>query len=85
MAKKNFINIVDFGNANLRFSVFYTELKQKFSETISFATENGYNADYNNLIKKIKKAEKKIGTHVQDIILLLDTKELFLIDTVYNL
>ncbi len=80
MAKKNFINIVDFGNANLRFSVFDTELKQKFSETISFATENGYNADYNNLIKKIKKAEKKIGTHVQDIILLLDTKELFLID-----
>ena len=80
MDKKNFINILDFGASKIRFAVFNNELKQQYSDTKSVK----YNTDYSNHLEEIslivKKAEKNIAMHIQDMVLSLDQENLFTLD-----
>ncbi|MDC3097783.1 hypothetical protein OA332_02305 [Candidatus Pelagibacter sp.] len=80
MNKDNLYNIIDFGMSTIRFSVFDSYLNEKFSE-INFVS---YDKEYKNHLDKIdliiKKAEKKNSTHINDIILIMDTSEVFTID-----
>ena len=80
MDKKNFINILDFGASKIRFAVFNNELKQQYSDTKSVK----YNKDYSNHLEEIslivKKAERNIAMHIQDIVLSLDQENLFTLD-----
>ncbi len=84
MDKENNFSILDFGNSKLRFSVFSFDLKNLFSETISTKTELGNSILFDDIKKLIKKAEKKISTHINDIILLSDTPKSFVINLSLN-
>ncbi len=80
MNKRNFFNIIDFGSSKVRFTNFDINLNEKFSDSIKV----NLNADLQNhfevVNKIIRKAEKKFSYHIEDIILLLDSAELFVID-----
>ena len=80
MNKRNFFNIIDFGSSKVRFTTFDINLNEKFSDSIKV----NLNADLQNhfevVNKIIRKAEKKFSYHIEDIILLLDSAELFVID-----
>lgn len=72
---KNFLNIIDLGSSKWRFVVFDKNLKKKYSDTITSAFDN--NKAIQNVIKR---AEGEIQSHIEDIILIFDCKELITID-----
>ena len=72
---KNFLNKIDLGSSKCRFVVFDKNLKKKYSDTITSAFDN--NKAIQNVIKK---AEGEIQSHIEDIILIFDCKELITID-----
>ncbi len=80
MAKKNLLNVMDFGMSKIRFSVFDKELKQQYSNTQTVKYDKGYLNHIQEIISIIKKAEKKISMHIQDIILSLDHENMFTVD-----
>ena len=76
MSENNYYNIIDFGSSKIRFSVFDNKLKEKFSES-KITIFNNDNLSYFFEIKNIvKKAEKEISSHIEDVILILDSKRL---------
>lgn len=84
MAKKSFFNIVDYGTSNIRVSIYNSELIEKFSETYTNLL-NERNLDHLNVLTNIiKKAEKKISSHIEDLIVILDSKQMFVIDLCLN-
>ena len=77
---KKYFNILDFGASKIRFSVFDEQLTEKYSESKLIRNEKII-SNQSDIIKLIiKSAEKNISQHIQDIILILDTKNLFCID-----
>ena len=62
------------------FAVFDNKLNEKFIETNEVIINENYSNHFNLINQITKKAEKKISTHIQDVILALDTKDLFTID-----
>ena len=60
MAKKNLLNVMDFGMSKIRFSVFDKELKQQYSNIKTVKYDKGYLNHIQEIISIIKKAEKKI-------------------------
>ncbi len=80
MSREKSFNLLDFGSSKIRFSVFDLDLKEKFSDKRLINFDNDYSNHFKELINIIKKAEKKISFHIKDIVLLLDTSELFIID-----
>ena len=84
MAKKSFFNIVDYGTSNIRVSIYNSELIEKFSETYTNLL-NERNLDHLSVLTNIiKKAEKKISSHIEDLIVILDSKQMFVIDLCLN-
>ena len=79
MSNQNYFNILDFGSSKLRFSVFGDDLKLKYSTSKSVEIENNYLNKIEIFNDIIKKAEKKISKHIEDIILTLDTTEMFVV------
>ena len=81
MNKINYFNLIDFGSSKIRFSVFDSDLKEKFSETktVTYNNEN-YDNHFDEIRKTVKKAEKKISFHINDIILILDSPNLFTVE-----
>ena len=80
MSKDNYINIFDVGASKIRFTVFDKKLNNIFSNNISISHDKEY-IDYLDQIKQIvKNAEKKISTHIENIVLATDTNELFSIN-----
>ena len=81
MNKVNYFNLIDFGSSKIRFSVFDSDLKEKFSETktVTYNNENYVN-HFDEIRKTVKKAEKKISFHINDIILILDSPNLFTVE-----
>ena len=80
MNKENYTNIIDFGSNKIRISVFDNELNEKFFETCKVLIDENFSNHLDVVTKIIKSAEKKISSHIQDIILTLDSKDLFTID-----
>ena len=80
MNKDNLYNIIDFGMSTIRFSVFDSYLSEKFSEVNIVSYDKEYKNHLDKIDLIIKKAEKKNSTHVNDIILIMDTSEVFTID-----
>ena len=78
MSKDNYYNLIDLGSSKINFSVFDINLNEKYSETkeLKFEKKN----KFETIIELIKKAEKQNSFHVKDIILLLDTADLFNIE-----
>ena len=80
MDKENYINIFDIGSSKIRFSVFDKNLNSIFSDNI-YKEKDADIIDYSNKINKIiKKAEKKIFNHIEDVVIATDTKKLITID-----
>ena len=80
MDKENYINIFDIGSSKIRFSVFDKNLNSIFSDNILKEKDSDI-IDYSNKINKIiKKAEKKIFNHIEDVVIATDTKKLITID-----
>ena len=80
MSKDNYINIFDVGASKIRFTVFDKNLNNIFSNNISISHDKEY-IDYLEQIKQIvKNAEKKISTHIENIVLATDTNELISIN-----
>lgn len=73
-----FYSIVDFGSSKIRFSVFNSKLDEEYSQSV-LLTDN-YNENFENIKKFIKNGERKISNHIEEIILLLDSSNIFSID-----
>ena len=80
MGKKNYFNVIDFGSSKIRFASFDNNLDEKFSESIKIYTNENLQSHFEIINKIIKKAEKKFSDHIEDIILILDSAQLFTID-----
>ena len=76
MNKKNYFNIIDLGSSRVRLSVFDNELNNIFSESKNLDFNRDEIDNFNNIQNLIKKAEKKISSHLDNIILLVDTNKL---------
>ena len=80
MYKDKYFHLIDLGSSKVRFSVFDKDLGEKFSKTRSIKFDYNYTNQFKVIDQIIKEAEKKISSHVNDIILLLDSPEIFTID-----
>ena len=80
MGKNNYFNIIDFGSSKIRFASFDNNLEEKFSESIKIYKNENLQSHFEAINKIIKKAEKKFSYHIEDIVLILDSAELFTID-----
>ncbi len=80
MNNKDFLNIIDLGSSKIRLSVFDVNLKNKFSKSILVAQEKYKSNNHSELKKIIREAEKSISNHIQDIVIMLDSSEIFIID-----
>ena len=76
MNKKNYFNIIDLGSSRVRLSVFDNELSNIFSESKNLNFNKDEIDNFNNIQNLIKKAEKKISSHLDNIILLVDSNKL---------
>ena len=70
MNKKNYFNIIDLGSSRVRLSVFDNKLSNIFSESKNLNFNKDEIDNFNNIQNLIKKAEKKISSHLDNIILL---------------
>ena len=77
MNKENYISIIDFGSSKIRFSVFDSNLNEKFLESSNAILESDYSNHFKKINHIVKLAEKKISSHIQDIILTIDPNDLF--------
>ena len=80
MNKNNFLNIIDFGSSKIRFASFDINLEEKFSDSSKVYINEDFQKYFEIIKKIVKKAEKKFSHHIEDIILILDAAELFVID-----
>tara|TARA_B100001121_G_C18648877_1_gene603052 strand:- start:147 stop:1310 length:1164 start_codon:yes stop_codon:yes gene_type:complete len=80
MSKESYINIIDFGSSKIRFSVFDNKLNKIFFKSNSVSIDENFSNHFNFIDENIKKAEKEISSHIKDIILTLDSKDLFTIN-----
>ena len=76
MNKKNYFSIIDLGSSRVRLSVFDNELSNIFSESKNLNFNKDEIDNFNNIQNLIKKAEKKISSHLDNIILLVDSNKL---------
>ena len=80
MSNEDYFNILDLGNSNIRFSVFDNKLNECFSDKLIKNLDNVNLDNFDGIYSLIKRAEKKISSHINNIILTIDSKELFPID-----
>ena len=84
MSKDKYFNLIDYGASKIRFSVFDKNYNEKYSETVEAIYNQKYNNHFEEIVKIIKKAEKQISFHIEDIILILDTPNILTIDVSFN-
>ena len=80
MTKSNFFNIIDYGLSKIRIAIFDSNLNICYSESILKKSIDKSENNFDNLKDIIRKAEKKISSHIEDIILILDSKKTLVID-----
>ena len=77
MGKNNYFNVIDFGSSKIRFASFDNSFDEIFSESIKVYTNENLQSHFEAINKIIKKAEKNFSDHIEDIVLILDTDQLF--------
>ncbi len=80
MINKKINTVIDLGNSAIRLSIFDEKNKNIFSliEEIEYLSEE--NNLSNSLKKIIRKSEKEISSHIDNIILLIDKSNILIID-----
>ena len=84
MDKKENFNIIDFGSSKIRFTVFDKDLNNRYIDTVEIKLTDNFSSQLTNVQKLIKQAEKKNSSHIENIILLFDTPDVFTIDVSLN-
>ena len=80
MINKKINTVIDLGNSGIRLSVFDEKKKNIFSliQEIEYLSEEN---NLSNCIKKIiRKSEKEISSHIDNIILLIDESNILILD-----
>ena len=80
MNKDQFFNVIDFGSSIIRFTVFNDKSNQVFSESIPVNFEKSFTNHIDLINNTVKKAEKKISSHIENLILITDSKDTISID-----
>ncbi len=80
MNKKKIYNIIDFGSSKIRLSIYDNNSNENYSETILKNNTSISNGSCKELEDLIKRAEKEISYHIEDVIILVDSSKLFSID-----
>ena len=80
MNKINYFNVIDFGSSKIRFASFDNKLNEKFSKSEKVSLNENLQNHFETINTIKKKAEKKLSNHIEDIVLILDSAELFTID-----
>jgi len=80
MKKNNYSTVIDFGSDNLRLGVFNNDSKNIFSISKEIFEKKDYNEHSQSLSNLIRNAEKKISSHLENIIVLYDHSEFYSID-----
>ncbi len=75
MIKDQYYNVIDFGSSNIRFTVFNKQLNHIFSRNIPVNFENSFTNHIDLINETVKIAEKKISLHIENLILITDSKE----------
>ena len=84
MIKSNSFTIIDLGSSKIRFSVFDKNLKLLFKNSSIIKYKDNFLDYFSNLQNTIKIAEKKISSHIKDANVILDSREMFIIDISLN-
>ena len=77
MKKIENIVIIDFGSTSLRLGVFNENLNNLYTKSQEIYKKDHLEEYSSNLNLLIRDAEKKISSHLQNIIVLYDTSEIF--------
>ena len=80
MENYKYFNIIDYGSSKIRIAIFDSRVNICFSEAIQNSSNIDTNENFENLKNAIKKAEKKISSHIEDIILILDCRKTLIVD-----
>ncbi len=80
MKKNNYSTVIDFGLNNLRLSIFNDDSKNIFSISKEIFEKKNYEEHSKSLDFLIRTAEKKISSHLQNLIVLYDNPEFNSID-----
>ncbi len=80
MSDKDYFNLIDFGSSKIRFSVYDNHFYEMYADSKSILFEEEYKNHFNFIVDTVKEAEKKLSYHIKDIILLLDSSNIFTID-----
>ena len=84
MIKSNSFTIIDLGSSKIRFSVFDKNLKLLFKNSSIIKYKDNFLDYFSDLQNTIKIAEKKISSHIKDANVILDSREMFIIDISLN-
>ena len=80
MIKNNYFNVIDFGSSKIRFSIFDKKKNNKFIETFQVCQNNKETNNFKIIHQAIKRGEKIISSHIENIILTFDTNSIFIIN-----
>ena len=80
MNKNDFFNILDFGSSKIRFTIYDNKFKEKYFNSVSINVHKDSYDHFDIINNIIKDSEKKISSHIQDIILIIDPVNLLTID-----
>ena len=70
MNKNNYSTVIDFGSNNLRLSVFNKDSKNIFSISKEISVKNDFEEQSKLLNFLIRSAEKKISSHLENLVVL---------------
>ncbi len=80
MNKNNFINIIDLGSSKIRLTVFNNKSDIQFSQSFPNKINDKYSNTAENLKEIIKIAEKNISSHIENVVVMLDSNNQISID-----
>ena len=80
MNKNNYSTILDLGQSKLRLGVYNEKLDHVYSTSRNIIEKGNYEEYSKTIDLIIRDAEKKISDHLENIIVLYDSSEIFSID-----
>ena len=80
MTQTNFLTVIDYGSSEIRLGVFDEKKNQLFCQSKSLFNINSEDNKKTTLNNLIKSAEKEISTHIEEGIILYDSKNFFQVD-----
>ena len=80
MLKDKYSTVIDFGSSELRLAVYNEQLSKLFFQSKKILQKKNYNEYFETINLLIKAAESKISTHLENLIVLYDSPDVYTID-----